>query len=350
MSKQSEFIESLEEALTPEQVVQLLGLADEGDTDESEKGSVPSVATDAGKDSQEELEAGKKGMSEEELDGLNSENTVILAKDEKHTISFDVLRDQRAIAKAAREGQESAERDAQTERDKRLAAEAELSALRAEAQDRKDAGLTATVADKNLEFAQAALDAGVDTSVFGDWSEESIAKGVGLIAERLAESKTQVLRDELQELKKLIEPMQSRHVESAETAHFDKILAVHPDIDSITESRELADWIASQPSFAQAGYKAVLANGTAVEVIEAIDAFKAATGVTQTKATDLRSAAKSLIANTKVEPPISLTDVPGARSGPATTDEALSAMDGVGLINAMDDWPQDRIERFLNGL
>lgn len=344
MSKEDEFIEGLDEALTAEQVVQLLGLGDKGDTGaESENGGEPGAADDAGKGTQEELEAGNTGVSEEELDGFTSENAVVLTKDGKHTIDFGVLADQRVRTKVA-------EQEATAEREKRETAEAELAVLKAEAQARKDAGEAATVADQNVEAAKAAVDAGIDPGVFGDWSEEAIARGVGLIAERLAESKTQALREELQELKKLIEPMQGRHVEDADKAHFDKILAVHPDIDSISESQELASWIASQSSFAQAGYKAVLANGTAQEVIEAIDAFKAATGTTQTTATDLRSAAKSLIAKTKIEPPISLTDVPGARSGPATSDEALAAMDGVGLINAMDDWPQERIDRYLNGL
>lgn len=344
MSKNSEFIESLEEALTPEQVAQLLGLGDEGDIDdESENGGEPGAATDAGNEPNEELEAGKKGVTEEELDGLNSENAVVMAKDGKHTIDFSVLSDQRVKAKTA-------EQELATERERREAAEAELAALKADAQDRKDAGKPATAVDQNLEAAQAAVDAGVDPSVFGDFSEESIAKGVAFIAEQLAERKTQGLREELQELKKLILPMQDRHVDDASKAHVAAIMAVHPDADSIAESQELVSYIESLPSYARAGYRNVLANGSAEEVIEAFDAFKAATGVTQTTATDLRATAKSLIAKTKVEPPISLTDVPGARSGPATTDEALAAMDGVGLLSAMDDWPQERIDRFLNGL
>lgn len=346
MSNQEELIGSFDGPLNGDQVAQLLGLGEEGDTSNSlEDGGEPGAATDAVDDAgaQQGQEAGNNGVTEEQLDGLNSDNAVVLAKDGKHTIDFSVLADQRAKARAA-------EQELQSEREKREAAEAELEALRAEAQARKDAGQAATTADQNLEAAQAAIDAGIDPAVFGDFSEESLVKGVSAIAERLADQKTQSLREEMQQLKKLLEPMQHRHVEDAGKAHFDAILAAHPDVESIAESKELADWIASQPSFAQAGYKAVLASGTAQEVIEAIDAFKAATGMTQEQKPDLQAAAKAVVAKAKAEPPASLSDFAGARTGPATTDEAMASMDGVGLINAMDGWSQEQIERYLNGL
>ncbi|CAE6949725.1 conserved protein of unknown function [Ectopseudomonas oleovorans] len=346
MSNQEELIGSFDGPLNGDQVAQLLGLGDEGDTSDAlEDGGEPGAATDAADDAgaQQGQEAGNEGVTEEQLDGLNSDNAVVMAKDGKHTIDFSVLADQRAKARAA-------EQELLSERERRETAEAELEALRADAQARKDAGEAATAADKNLEAAQAAIDAGIDPAVFGDFSEESLIKGVSAIAERLADQKTQSIREEMQELKKLVEPMQHRHVEDAGKAHFDAILAAHPDVESIAESKELADWIASQPSFAQAGYKAVLASGTAQEVIEAIDAFKAATGMAQEQKPDLQAAAKAVVDKAKAEPPASLSDFAGARTGPATTNEAMASMDGVGLINAMDGWSQEQIERYLNGL
>lgn len=346
MSKQDELIEGFDGPLSADQVAQLLGLGEEGDTSNSlEEGSEPAAATDAVDEgaAQQGLEAGKKGVTEEELDGLNSDNAVILAKDGKHTIDFGVLTDQRAKTKAA-------EQELATERGKREAAESELESLRAEAKARKDAGEAATAGDQNLEAAQAAIDAGVDPAVFGDFSEEGIAKGVAAIAEQLAKRETQSLREELRELKALVAPMQHRHVDDANQAHFNTILAAHPDAESIAESKEMADWIASQPSFAQASFKEALANGSAQEVIEVIGAFKAASGVTQPQKNDLQAAAASAIAKAKADPPTSLTDIPGARIGPATSDEALGGMDGLGLVNAMDDWSPERIERYLNGL
>jgi hypothetical protein len=36
--------------------------------------------------------------------------------------------------------------------------------------------------------------------------------------------------------------------------------------------------------------------------------------------------------------------------GAGTGDEAMAGMDGVELIAAMSDWPQDKIDRYMNSL
>jgi hypothetical protein len=55
---------------------------------------------------------------------------------------------------------------------------ANLAAAQAQAQNRADAGYAATQQDANLAAAQQAVADGVDPAIFGDFSEEGIAKGV----------------------------------------------------------------------------------------------------------------------------------------------------------------------------
>ena len=61
---------------------------------------------------------------------------------------------------------------------------ANLAAAQAQAQNRADAGYAATQEDANLAAAQQAVADGVDPAIFGDFSEEGIAKGVQALVEQ----------------------------------------------------------------------------------------------------------------------------------------------------------------------
>lgn len=262
------------------------------------------------------------------------ENTVILAKDGKHTIPYEKLVEAR---EREREWREQAE-----------AARQELEALRAQAQARADAGEAPTQTDQNAAAAQAAIDAGVDPDIFGDFSEEALAAGI----QKLVDAKVQTV---LQTLDARLEPIQQRQAAESHNAHYSAIYERHPDADSIAESQEFEDWVNTQPSFARAGFRAVLENGSTAEVIELFDTYKQATGLaeakaegTQPKAADLKAAAKQALSKAKDPVPASLSDIPGAAAGPGSPEEVLASLDPADMLDRMQGMTPEQIESFLN--
>lgn len=354
MTKHDEFIQSLEGELTPEQASQLID-GYEGDTDDkSEEGGAPDAST-AKDDNKPEGEASTTEQNDDDKGGeaekpieppeeeLNADNAVILAKDRKHTISYDKLVDAREQAKSERARADAAEAKAQ-------AALQELETLRQAAQARADAGESPTAVDRQAAAAEAAIAEGVDPELFGDFSEEDLAKGINnLVNSRVSAQVEAALAQHLM-------PLQQKHEQSEAEAHYQSIYAAHPDADSIVESKELADWVNAQPSFMRQACEAVLDSGSAQEVIELFDRFKQATGTTQEAPAreseeDIKAAAKAAVAKAQTaDAPTSLTDIPGGRMGASSRDEAMADMDAVGLLENMDDMTPEQIETFLNRL
>jgi len=302
--------------LTPQQAAEFLELSqgDTGTPTVPETGSAPIAAPAA--------EQNAPIVQGTEPDPAN---TVILARDGKHTIGYEVLVE-------AREGAKHWKAQA-----------AELEALKAEAQARADAGQAPTQADNVLAAATTAIEQGVDPALFGDYSEEALARGVSALMERQAIA----LREEFRsELAKVVQPLQAKQTVDADAAHMNAIYAKHPDADSIHESQELKNWIASQPSFARAGYESVLQKGSTDEIIEFFDTFKAATGKTQ--AADPKAAARALIAQMEAPIPASLSDIPGGRAGAGNPYEALDRMAGPALADALESMSASQRDAYLN--
>ena len=309
--------------LTAQQAAELLQLGYKGDTANAENGDAPGATLD---DVQKpDVAAGTTDelISDEQM---TVDNTVILAKDGKHTIGYDKLLDARSAEKHWR--------------DQAATAQQELAVLREQAQQREAAGLAPTDADQNSAAALAAIESGVNPDIFGDFSEEAMVKGI----QALVDQRVSLIEQRLQQT-------------NAATAHYDAIYAAHPDADSLAESQELKDWITAQvsaaPSFAQAGIEAgfrdVLAKGTTAQVVELFDSFKQATGTTQQLApVDLRAAAKAAIAKTPTPAPLSLSDIPGGTAVAGSKDEAMAAMNPHELSEAMQRMTPKQIEEYMN--
>ncbi|OLU22961.1 hypothetical protein BVH03_22185 [Pseudomonas sp. PA15(2017)] len=345
--KPDEFIQqhAPDGVLTAEQAAQLIELAEQGDTGavSSEEGSAPVVAPEAAAAPEAVAAADDVPKPNEPVaatqDEVDPANAVILAKDNKHTIPYDRLVE-------AREGRQAAEGKAQEALQKLQEAEKELSALREQAQQRADVGAAPTDADKNLAVAEAAIEAGIDPEIFGDFSPEEMAKGVQkLIATSVPTLIAQALQQQLA-------PLQQKQATTEHEAHLALIHAKHPDLDSILESTELQAWIDSQPSFARPGYQAVIGTGSAEQVIEFLDTYKAATGKAQAAAApsaeSVKEAAKKAIAAAKPQVPASLSDIPGGKVGPATGHEALATLGATDMAEALMDKSPEQIEAFLN--
>lgn len=359
MTKENEFIESLEGELTPEQVEQLLHGGEQGETSEEldAEGSVPNTDnTNEGGNEQEGNSGGEQESEEAEQEGnaeteegkqqeineeeLNAENAAILARDGKHLISYDKLAEARQLA--------------QQERHRAEQAMQELERLRQEAQQRADEGKSPTQQDNQSAVAEAAIEAGVDPDLFGDFSEEALAKGIEKLVAQQVEQRVE------KRLSEALQPIQQREQHSATEAHYNAIYEAHPDADSIAESQELADWIASQPSFTQSAMQQVLQSGSTEQVIELFSAFKSATHtedttqqkteVPKSKEEEIKEAAKKKLKSQKAPVPASLSQFPAGKSVTTDRTDAMADMGGVDLVNAMDDMTPEQIEAFMNRL
>lgn len=250
-------------------------------------------------------------------------NTVVLTRDGKHTIPYEKLQEAREEAKQAK------------------AALAELQAQLSERQERQDAGGGNTVA-QNAALAEQAVEAGVDPALFGDWTAESLAKGVAQLARAQAEA---IIKEELA---KALEPVKAKHAQDETAAHFAAIAAKHPDYESIAESQELQAWINQQPAFARAAYQSVIEKGSAADVVEMLDAFKSSTAAVQPAPEAVKAKAKQAAQQAQAKPPVSLSDIPGGKPGPANPFESVAAMNPLDMTQAMESWTPEQIEAFLN--
>ena len=254
--------------------------------------------------------------------------TVVLAKDGVHTIPYEKLVE-------ARDGEKHWRAQAE-------AAQQQLAALQAQADQRAAAGQAPTTADAAVAKATAAIDAGVDPELFGDFSEEAIAKGV----QKLVDARVAAIEAKFAEA---VKPLQDKAQLTEAEKHFQAIYQAHPDADSLTESAELKAWINTHPSFVRQGFEAVLAQGTTTQVIELFDAFKAANGRTQTPpaAQNAAAAAKAVIAKAQTPVPASLSDIPGSAAGPADELDAIRQMSATDLMGKLEGKTPEQIEALM---
>lgn len=318
--------------MNPQQAAQLLELA-MGDTGSTpDNGGAPSDTPEAdqGAAAWQGNEEGQPGVKTPAADP-DPANTVVLAKDGVHTIAYQKLVDARA-------GEQHWKSQA-------AAAQQQLEALQQQAEQRANAGQAPTATDNAAAAAAAAIENGVDPEIFGDYSEEALAKGIRTLVNAQVSQMTEKMRGELSQL---VQPLQQKQATDATQAHYQTIYEKHPDADSIAESKELADWIAKQPSFARAGYESVLQKGNAAEIVEFFDQFKSATGKTQQPAVDPKAAARAAIANMAPTVPASLTDIPGGRAGAVGRMEALDQLNAVDQLEAMQGMNPQQIEAYLN--
>lgn len=164
---------------------------------------------------------------------------------------------------------------------------------------------------------------GSDNSLFGDFSDEDVKKGVEkLIQEKLAGYEADMKRQE------------------AAKAHYREIYTAHPDADSIVESRELEEWLAGQNPLVRKAFNDALKDGTAAEVIGAFDMFKAAKSAAEPE----KPAEKPLAGKNT---PNTLSDIPAGRDHTAS-DGPPDYLSGNALAEKLASMTEEQVEKFLN--
>lgn len=313
---------TIEGALSPEQAAAALA-AGEGDTSaELENGGTPDATTVT-----DEAATGEgAGTTTEAGDPAN---TVVMARDGKHTIPYETL-------VKHREGEQHWKALAE-------AAQQQLADLQAQAQARADAGTAPTKTDNMVATAEAAIEAGADVGIFGDFSEEALAKGIATLVEQQVQARVSAA----------LEPLATKQAKDAAAAHYDAIYSKHPDADSIAQSAEFAAWVNAQPSAVRNAYWGLFdphTGGTAQEIVEVFDAFKG-TGTPNPNtpaAADPKAAASAAVAAARATPPASLSSIPGARVEGASELDRAADMSGPDMLEATKNMSPAQIEAWLD--
>lgn len=275
------------------------------------------------------------------------EGAPIAAKSGSYTIPYEKLSEARSRAKTLEE--ENITLKSQLA-DLSAQQQVNLAAATADATARANAGQAQTNADQQVSIAQAAIGQGVDPDLFGDFSEEAIARGVNALIN--AQMSTQVQSRVDARVNELLAPMFKQQQEDATTGHYKAIYTAHEDTDSILESGEFAQWQAAQPSYVQGSIAAILQSGTAAQVIEVFDSFKAATGK---PATDQQAAIKARVgaaikAATDVVP-ASLSELSGGSVGVSDVERATAlAGDPAKLMEFMASLSPEKANRLMNSM
>ena len=289
---------------------------------------VPAAAAPEGQDKQE------AGNAETEVEGAP-----ILSKSGAYTIPYEKLAEAREARKAAQD------RIAQLEQqvaELTSAQQRNLAAVQADAQDRANAGQAQTAADANLAAATQAMAEGVDLSIFGDFSEEDLAKGVAELNRRAMETVRAELHDTI---RRELAPLRAQEAKTATDSHYDAIYAAHKDADEIVESAEFAAWREALPAFAKAGVEHALTKGSAQDVIEVFDEFRA-TKPPQPNTSTARTAPEAPVRRV----PNSLSDVPGAAPMDETQQTLAAAGNTSALLDRMAAMSQEQRDALLDNL
>lgn len=313
---------NIEGALSPEQAAAALA-AGEGDTSaELDNGGTPDATTVT-----DEAATGEgAGTTTEAGDPANA---VVMARDGKHTIPYETL-------VKHREGEQHWKAQAE-------AAQQQLAELQAQAQARADAGTAPTKTDNMVATAEAAIESGADVGIFGDFSEEALAKGIATLVEQQVQARVSAA----------LEPLATKQAKDAAAAHYDAIYSKHPDADSIAQSAEFAAWVNAQPSAVRNAYWGLFdphTGGTAQEIVEVFDAFKAVStpNPNTTAAADPKAAASAAVAAARATPPASLSSIPGARVEGASELDRAADMSGPDMLEATKNMSPAQIEAWLD--
>ena len=263
---------------------------------------------------------------------LNAENAVVIAKDGKHTIPFEKLSQARDEAKDWKQKYEEQQ--------------AHIAAMQ---QAQPNANLQQN--EEQLKTAQALIEAsGNDQNVielFGDFSEEAIAKAVNtLVEQKLGNFNTHV--DSIVQ-QRLGEINQHNQTLTAQEQHFKSIGDTHPDWTSVVESSEFDAWIAKQPSYIQDGINSVLSQGSAQQVNQVLSDYKTQNNlIVNDNAASIKEAAKQAVVNARSQVPNSLSDLPAGSPSAVSREERLASMNGAELVNEMASWTAEQIDAYTS--
>ena len=318
--------------VSPELASQLLEAAMNGET--IGQPVEPVIDTPVVNQANEEIKPTEAANTVPAEDDLNASNAKVLAKDGIHTIPYESL-------EKARKG----------EQEWKAKAEGFEQAL-AEARSQIQTGQATPAAEQNLATAEAAIAASGDNTdviaMFGDFSEEAIAKGVDALLEVRVPGAIQAAIDKA--LQPFQQQQQAQLARSAEQQHFDAISAAHPDFESVAESQEFQNWKDAQPGILQGAYDQILNSGTSAEVNELLTLYKQANNlnVATPDVNSIKEQAKQAVNKAQTQVPHSVSDLPAGSPAGVTLDERMAAMSPAQQVEAMASWTPEQIDAYVS--
>lgn len=210
-----------------------------------------------------------------------------------------------------------------------------LTQAQEQAQARAEAGQAQTKADQDLNAAQAAISQGIDPAIFGDFSEEGIAKGIqALMSQARAELKA--------EMEKELAPLKTERAKTQADSHMGTIYAKHADADEVVESDQFKQWMAGLPSFMRAGVESAMSKGTAEQVIEVFDSFKAQAAGTKPQP------APTTKPDVQRRVPASLSEINGAPPVDETQRVLQMSNNPSALLDAMSGMTPEQVKALMD--
>lgn len=329
MQTQEQFFlaNAVDGVLTDAQTMQMMNLPEGDIAEPSAKSSEPPAAA-VPTDEADDADPGKPvepAPAQAATPAPEAPMPVVLAKDGVHTIPFETL-------EQAREG------------------EKHWKTIAEKAQQQLEALTSAPATGAAPAPAAAAPQAEAIKADFGDFSEEAIAKGV----EKLVDARVAAVVEA--RVNAALAPVQQKQALTEAEEHLAAIHAKHPDMESVVPSNEFAAWFHAQPKFAQPGIQAVLKEGTADEVNELLDTYKAATGKNTPEPAPqvpapvaaARAQAAAAIAKAQTGVPSSLSEIPPAGALHHDQGEAILEMSEAGLMSMFDGKSPEQIQALLS--
>lgn len=321
--------------VSPELASQLLEAAMNGET--IGQPVEPVIDTPVVNQANEEIKPTEAANTVPAEDDLNASNAKVLAKDGIHTIPYESL-------EKARNGEKEWKAKA-----------IEMEQALAEARSQIQTGQATPAAEQNLATAEAAIAASGENAdviaMFGDFSEQAIAKGVDdLLALRVPGVIQAAVDKALLPFQQQQQLQQAQQAKSIEQQHFDAISSVHPDFESIADSQEFLNWMDAQPSIVRGAYNQVLSQGTAPQVNELLGMYKQANNlnVANQSADSIKEQAKQAVSKAQTQAPHSVSDLPAGSPASVTLDERMSAMSPAQQVEAMMSWTPEQIEAYVS--
>ena len=279
----------------------------------------------------------KAAQPEGKADEVAEQPAPIASKSGAYTIPYEKLTEAREKAKAFEEQVHALQQQL-----------TELSARQSEnlanAHAQSAAGNLSAKAEANLQTAQDAIDAGVNADIFGDFSEESIVKGIRTLQ---AQGRDAMRAELLAEIQKELAPIRQEREQAAVDGHYSAIYEKHKDADEIVQSDQFQKWVQEMPAFMRAGVDDALKNGSAQQIIEVFDSFKSASAQVQKPPEPQNKA----VLEVQRRVPASLSEIAG-EPHQDTVQKALdtASRDPAALMLSMQDMSPAQIERLLAGI
>lgn len=217
-----------------------------------------------------------------------------------------------------------------------------LNEAQEQAQARAEAGQGPTEADQKLQLVLKALATGIKPEVFGDFSEEAMTQGMSQSLVEMLMGALPTIRAELKaQMEKELAPLKTERAKAVTDTHMGSIYAKHADADELVESSQFRQWMAGLPSFMRAGVNDAMSKGTAEQVIEVFDSFKAQAGTKPLPVTTTKPDVQRRV-------PASLTEINGAPPMDETQRVLQMSNNPGALLDAMSSMTPEQVKALMD--